>query len=162
MTPQELIKNIELLTGININTKSRKREIVELKSLYSYLMRKRGYTLSQIGQEISLHHASVLHLIKLYEVIKNDEFIKITNEKIEYLNFGFDVESAEIKHLYEQLKIENLKLKFEIEELKSNKADDFFKNLINLANEHEDVRFKLENFYKINKQIYQKNEQRNL
>ena len=67
MTPQELIKNIELLTGININTKSRKREIVELKSLYSYLMRKRGYTLNQIGQEISLHHASVLHLIKLYE-----------------------------------------------------------------------------------------------
>jgi predicted transcriptional regulator len=83
-------------------------------------------------------------------------------KKIEYLNFGFDVESAEIKHLYEQSKLEILKLKFEIEELKSNNADDFFKNLINLANEHEDVRFKLENFYKINKQIYQKNEQRNL
>ena len=56
----------------------------------------------------------------------------------------------------EKKKIQEEKSKIEIE--KQSKFDPFFENLIKLANENPDVMFKLENFYKINNQIYNKNE----
>jgi thioredoxin-like negative regulator of GroEL len=56
----------------------------------------------------------------------------------------------------EKRKVEEQKAKVEVE--KQSKIDPFFENLIKLANENSDVMFKLETFYKINNQIYNKNE----
>ena len=154
MIQNEVIKHIQDLTGININTKSRKREIVEMKAVYSTILRnKKILTLREIGESIGLGHCSIIHLCKIYPIIKNQYLIDIQEKVLMLLN-GMSIDLILLQQ--EKKKIQEEKSKIEIE--KQSKFDPFFENLIKLANENPDVMFKLENFYKINNQIYNKNE----
>lgn len=156
MIHNEVIKHIYDLTGINVNTKSRKREIVEMKALYSTILRNknqrafRQQTFQSIGNAIGLGHCSILHLCNLYKVIKNDYLSEI-EQKVYMLLSGMTLEFIELQ---------NEKIKFEINKIKETekKIDPFFEKLIKLAEQNADVMFKLETFYKINNQIYNKNE----
>jgi hypothetical protein len=154
MIQNEVIEHIYNLTGININTKSRKREIVELKSVYATILKnKKVLTLREIGEGIGLGHCSILHLYKIYPIIKNEYLIDIHENVLMLLN-GMSIDLILLQQ--EKKKIEEEKQK--VEDKKQIKVDPFFENLIKLANENPDVMFKLENFYKINNQIYKKNE----
>jgi len=154
MIQKQVIKHILDLTGININTKSRKREIVELKSVYSTILRnKKILTLREIGEEIGLGHCSIIHLSKIYPLIKNEYLIDI-HEKVLMLLDGMSIDLILLQQ--EKRRIEEQKAKVEV--AIESTIDIFFQNLIKLANENPDVMFKLENFYKINNQIYNKNE----
>lgn len=159
MIQNEVINHIYAITGININTKSRKREIVELKCVYATILRNykhQKFTLQEIGDSINLNHASIIHLLKVYPDIKT-KYLNEIEQKVIMLLKGMTLDLVE-------LKIANQKMNLEIEEMKKSKENEtevseFFKNLIKLANANEDVMFKLETFYKINSKIY---EQRNL
>lgn len=154
MIQNEVIEHIYNLTGININTKSRKREIVELKSVYATILKnKKLLTLREIGEGIGLGHCSILHLYKIYPIIKNEYLIDIHENVLMLLN-GMSIDLILLQQ--EKKKIEEEKQKVEVKN--QLKVDPFFEKLIKLANENPDVMFKLENFYKINNQIYKKNE----
>jgi|APGre2960657404_1045060.scaffolds.fasta_scaffold04595_6 hypothetical protein len=153
MIQKQVIKHILDLTGINVNTKSRKREIVEMKAVYSTILRNKNQTFQSIGNAIGLGHCSVIHLCKIYPLIKNDYLIDI-QEKVLMLLDGMSIDLILLQQ--EKRKVEEQKAKVEVE--KQSKIDPFFENLIKLANENSDVMFKLETFYKINNQIYNKNE----
>jgi len=153
MIQKQVIKHILDLTGINVNTKSRKREIVEMKAVYSTILRNKNQTFQSIGNAIGLGHCSVIHLCKIYPLIKNDYLIDI-QEKVLMLLDGMSIDLILLQQ--EKRKVEEQKAKVEVE--KKSKIDPFFENLIKLANENSDVMFKLETFYKINNQIYNKNE----
>lgn len=159
MIQNEVINHIYAITGININTKSRKREIVELKCVYATILRNykhQKFTLQEIGDSININHASIINLLKVYPYIKT-KYLNEIEQKVIMLLKGMTLDIVE-------LQIANQKMNLEIEEIKKSKENEievseFFKNLIKLANENEDVMFKLETFYKINSKIY---EQRNL
>jgi hypothetical protein len=153
MIQKQVIKHILDLTGINVNTKSRKREIVEMKAVYSTILRNKNQTFQSIGNAIGLGHCSVIHLCKIYPLIKNDYLIDI-QEKVLMLLDGMSIDLILLQQ--EKRKVEEQKAKVEVE--KQSKIDPFFENLIKLANENSEVMFKLETFYKINNQIYNKNE----
>jgi chromosomal replication initiation ATPase DnaA len=67
----KIIKAIEKFSGIQIeNNRSRKRNVVEAKLLFSKLMRDEGYTYQYIGDCIGLDHATVLYHCKNYVYVK--------------------------------------------------------------------------------------------
>jgi translation elongation factor EF-G len=162
---EQVINHIEQLTGININTKSRKRHIVELKCVYSRILRDKYISLQKIGQSIGLGHCSIIHLNKLYDIVKNDKLIDI-EKKVKLMLKGLTIEQIE-KLIEEEI---NKKEQF-IEEIKQQIREEikkeehnispFFENLIQLANDNPDFMFKLEAFYNFNQKIF-KNESKNL
>jgi len=53
-----IVQKIKQETGIDVTLKSRKREQIEMKTLASFLLRQKGYSLTQIGKELNLNHAT--------------------------------------------------------------------------------------------------------
>ena len=144
---EQVINHIEQLTGININTKSRKRHIVELKCVYSRILRDKYISLQKIGKSIGLGHCSIIHLNKLYDIVKNDKLIDI-EKKVKLMLKGLTIEQIE-QLIEEETKKEEQQI------------SPFFENLIQLANDNPDFMFKLEAFYNFNQKIF-KNESKNL
>ena len=140
-----IIEKIKRETGIDVTKKGRKREQVELKALASYLFREKGYTLHQIGKELNLNHATIIHHLKNYSIIKNyntrieeleDKLTgKVPDKAVEALEFKIKMQELEIKELKQSL-----------EELNSNKNIERLCVLL----QHEDIQEKFEAFLTIN------------
>ena len=79
----EIAEKIIELSGINIFERSRKREIVEMRSLFFYILRnKLDMGLTEISRYFedsasSINHATVIWSLKNYDVYKT------TNKKIQ-------------------------------------------------------------------------------
>jgi hypothetical protein len=140
-----IIEKIKQESGIDVTIKSRKREQVEMKALASYLFRQRGYSLTQIGKELNLNHATIIHHLKIYPMIKH------YNERVEYLEKLINgvkpdlvVESLQFAIKMKDTEIKELKQK--LEQVQSNKS------IMRLAAllEHEDIKEKFEAFLNIN------------
>lgn len=54
---------------IDINQKTRKREVVEARFMYYELCRKKRMSLAQIGRFVGKDHATVLHGTKRFEIL---------------------------------------------------------------------------------------------
>ena len=140
-----IIEKIKQETGIDVTIKSRKREQVEMKTLASYLFRQKGLSLHQIGKELNLNHATIIHHLKIYPMIKHynpmveeleDKLTgKIPNKLVEALEFKIKMQELEIKELKQSL-----------EQLNSNKN---IQRLCALLI-HEDIQEKFEAFLTIN------------
>jgi hypothetical protein len=111
-----IIEKIKQETGIDVTLKSRKREQVEMKTLASFLFREKGYSLTQIGKELNLNHATIIHHLKIYETVKyyNPKIQELENtikgikpdlvvESLQLTNKLKDIEIAELKKQIEQL-----------------------------------------------------------
>ncbi len=157
---KQTIAHIETITGINVNTKSRKQNIVELKSVYATILRSKNQTLQSIADGIGLGHCAILHLCKLYPIIKNENLEEI-KRKVNLMLSGVSLEIIELQIQEEKIEREQ-KEKERIEEEKRQKENiiipDFVNDLIILANKNEDLMIKFKAFYNFNKKIYLKNE----
>ena len=79
----EIAQKVIQLSGINIFEKTRKREVVEMRGLFFYILREKvnmGWT--EIAKYFKdsgtlVHHATVMHSYKNYEIYKS------TNKKIQ-------------------------------------------------------------------------------
>jgi hypothetical protein len=152
----KLLKNITTITGVDITKKSRRREIVEIKAIYCNILRNENYIYKEIGNSINMNHASIIHLIKLYDIIKNQQSTKRIENKIKLLNEGFNFENLEYQNEIDELKIQNEDLKNENENLKNKiklENNEFFENLFKLANSNQFIYDKLVNFYNINSKL---------
>tara|TARA_B110000977_G_scaffold151901_1_gene192845 strand:+ start:302 stop:670 length:369 start_codon:yes stop_codon:yes gene_type:complete len=83
MKIKEIAKTIKDITEVDILQKSRKREIVELRSVATYYMREvSGLKLRQITEDykkngLKIHHATLLHSLKNYDVyMKYNDMVK--------------------------------------------------------------------------------------
>jgi len=140
-----IVEKIKQETGIDVTLKSRKREQVEMKVLASFLLRQKGYSLIQIGKELNLNHATIIHHLKIYPSIKhyNPKIQEIENTLIgkkpdlvvESLQKTIELKDKEIKQL-----------KQSIEQLQTNTN---INRLIAIL-DNEDIKEKFEAFLNIN------------
>jgi DNA-binding transcriptional MerR regulator len=140
-----IVEKIKQETGIDVTLKSRKREQVEMKVLASFLLRQKGYSLTQIGKELNLNHATIIHHLKIYPSIKhyNPKIQEIENTLIgkkpdlvvESLQKTIELKDQQIKEL-----------KQSIEQLQTNKN---INRLITIL-DNEDIQTKFEAFLNIN------------
>lgn len=140
-----IVKRIKKETGIDITIKSRRREVVELKALASYLLREQGLTFHQIGKELKLNHATIIHHLKIYDSVK------FYNPKIQELEDKLigkktDIVYDSLNEIIKEKDKEIEKLKVRLEQLKTNTE---INRLITLL-QHEDIQEKFKAFLTIN------------
>jgi hypothetical protein len=140
-----IIEKIKQESGIDVTIKSRKREQVEMKALASFLFRQKGYSLIQIGKELNLNHATIIHHLKIYPSIKyyNPRVQEIENSVIG-IKPDLVVESLQKTLELKDQEINNLKQT--IKQIQTNKD---INRLLPLL-EHEDIKEKFEAFLTIN------------
>jgi len=62
MNDFELVrKSVEMVMGVDIFTKNRKRMVVESRMMYGLIMRELGYSLNQIGDYLKKDHTTIIH-----------------------------------------------------------------------------------------------------
>ena len=58
------VRVISELFGVNIKSRSRSRDVVDLRCMYCYWMRNNGCSLNEIGKYLGLDHSTVHHNFK--------------------------------------------------------------------------------------------------
>lgn len=82
ITPKFIKEHIEDITGVkDLSIKSRKREIVEIRSVCFTLTRTLclGVSLASIGELYNKDHATVIHGLKMFETLKDQYHFKNSN-----------------------------------------------------------------------------------
>ena len=71
---EKIVSKIKDVTGIDIRTKKRQREIVYAKKMYCYIARQRGYGFQKIADQIGINHATVIwHCNDTEYLLKQDK-----------------------------------------------------------------------------------------
>jgi chromosomal replication initiation ATPase DnaA len=85
MAPQELIKVINKSLNLDITQKTRKREVVYARFIFYHKLRyaKKYYSFQMIADYLGKDHASVIHGIKQYELLKEYDDFKEIIDKVE-------------------------------------------------------------------------------
>jgi len=143
-----IVEKIKQETGIDVTLKGRKREHIEMKVLASFLFRQKGLSLQQIGKELNLNHATIIHHLKNYESVKyyNSKIQELENT-ITGTKPDLVVESLQLTNKLKDIEISELKK--QIEQLKKQDNNETINRLIPLL-EHEDIKAKFEAFLNIN------------
>ena len=168
----ERLKEIILQeTDTDINIRTRKKNTVEIRSLYCNILKelKPNRTLQSIGDTVDLNHASVIHSLKMYEVYSKDNpdlkkikqiimshFVKVDERQIEELN-----EVEQLQQRIYQLTFDNDKLEINLRKQKETKKYTYtiIESLNTLLEEtegtmqYELINDRLNAFYKMNKNI---------
>ena len=167
---QRLKEIIKQETNTNIDIRTRKRETIEMRSLYCNVLKelKPNKTLQAIGDTLELNHATVIHSLKNYKMYEeyNPELKKFKQTILSYFTMDetelkelTDIEKA--KHEIHKLTLENYNLKRELKEQIETpryeyKIIDELNNLmINTkgTTQHTLIQDRLEAFYTMNKNI---------
>ena len=167
----ERLKEIILQeTDTDINIRTRKKNTVEIRSLYCNVLKqlKPNKTLQAIGDTLELNHATVIHALKNYKMYEeyNPELKKFKQTILSYFTMDetelkelTDIEKA--KHEIHKLTLENYNLKKELKEQIETpryeyKIIDELNNLmINTkgTTQHTLIQDRLDAFYLMNKNI---------
>ena len=167
----ERLKEIILQeTDTDINIRTRKKNTVEIRSLYCNILKelKPNKTLQSIGDTLELNHATVIHSLKNYKMYEeyNPELKRFKQTILSYFTMDetelkelTDIEKA--KHEIHKLTLENYNLKKELKEQIETpryeyKIIDELNNLmINTkgTTQHILIQDRLEAFYTMNKNI---------
>ena len=167
---QRLKEIIKQETNTDIEIRTRKRETVEIRSLYCNVLKelKPNKTLQSIGDSIELNHATVIHALKNYKMYEeyNPELKKFKTTILSYFTMDetelkelTDIEKA--KHEIHKLTLENYNLKKELKEQIETpryeyKIIDELNNLMTNTKgttQHTLIQDRLEAFYTMNKNI---------
>ena len=167
---QRLKEIIKQETNTDIDIRTRNRNTVELRSLYCNVLKelKPKKTLQAIGDTLDLNHATIIHALKNYKMYEeyNPELKKFKQTVLSY----FTLDDTEIKELTEieqlnhkllELKIQNDKLKKELQEQIEKPRHEYkiIDELNNLMSDtkgttqHTIIQDRLEAFYLMNKNI---------
>ena len=167
---QRLKEIIKQETNTDIDIRTRKRQTIELRSLYCNVLKELNpkKTLQAIGDTLDLNHATVIHALNNYKVYEqyNPELKKFKTTILSYFTMD-DTELKELleieklKHQLMELKIENDSLKIQLKEQKEtptheHKIIDDLNLLMNNTFgtiQHTIIKERLEAFYKMNNNI---------
>ena len=104
---QRLKEIIKRETSTDIDVKTRKRETIELRSLYCNVLKelKPNKTLQAIGDTLELNHATVIHSLKNYKMYEeyNPELKKFKRNILSYFTVHDEEDLKELSEI-EQLK----------------------------------------------------------
>lgn len=118
---QRLKEIIKQETNTNIDIRTRKREVIELRSLYCNVLKqlKPNKTLQAIGDTLELNHATVIHALKNYKMYEeyNPELKKFRTTILSYFTIDNEAELKELSEI-EKVKQQLYKLTFENDKLK--------------------------------------------
>ena len=167
---QRLKEIIKQETNTDIEIRTRKRETIEMRSLYCNVLKqlKPNKTLQAIGDTLELNHATVIHALKNYKMYEeyNPELKKFKQTILSYFTMDetelkelTDIEKA--KHEIHKLTLENYNLKKELKEQIETpryeyKIIDELNNLMTNTKgtlQHDIIQQKLQAFYIMNKNI---------
>lgn len=168
---QRLKEIIQQETNTNIDIRTRKREVIEMRSLYCNVLKelKPNKTLQAIGDTLELNHATVIHALKNYKMYEeyNPELKKFKNTILSYFTIDNEAELKELSEI-EKVKQQLYKLTFENDQLKKElkeqidrprfeyKIIDDLNNLMNNTKgtiQFDLIQDRLEAFYKMNNNI---------
>ncbi len=168
---QRLKEIIKQETNTDIDIRTRKREVIELRSLYCNVLKelKPNKTLQAIGDTLELNHATVIHALKNYKMYEeyNPELKKFRTTILSYFTIDNEQELKELSEI-EKVKQQLYKLTCENDKLKKQLQDQIDRpryeyqiidNLNNLLSntkgtiQHTLINDRLEAFYKINNNI---------
>jgi F0F1-type ATP synthase alpha subunit len=167
----ERLKEIILQeTGEDINIKTRKKNTVEIRSLYCTILKqlKPHKTLQSIGETLDLDHATIIHALRMYEVYsKDNKDLKAIKDTIlsHFIEVDKQIEElTETEALQQQintLRFNNNELKNELKKQQQTKKYNYeiIENLNNLLEEtngtmqYEIINDRLQAFYRMNKNI---------
>jgi len=81
-----LRRTIEYVLGVNVTlNKSRKRNVVNARVIYSQILKERGYGPTCIAKSLGKNHATVLHYFKSFAWnLEQDEDLKIGYDEVKY------------------------------------------------------------------------------
>ena len=119
-----LIKITELIERYELNTSSRKREKVYIRSVLYHFLRNNKMTLDRIGKMFSKNHATILHGLECYNRNKNYSDFK---DLIYLIERELEVSCIEIED-EEKLKLTEI----ELDILEANSIQDFWQVKNNL------------------------------
>jgi hypothetical protein len=168
---QRLKEIIKQETNTDIEIRTRKRETVEMRSLYCNILKelKPNKTLQAIGDTLELNHATVIHALKNYKMYEeyNPELKKFRTTVLSYFTIDNEQELKELSEI-EKVKQQLYKLTFENDKLKKELQEQINRpryeyqiidNLNNLLSntkgtiQHTLINDRLEAFYKMNNNI---------
>jgi uncharacterized tellurite resistance protein B-like protein len=167
---QRLKEIIKQETNTDIEVRTRKRETIEMRSLYCTVLKqlKPKKTLQAIGDTLDLNHATVIHALNNYKVYEqySPELKKFKTTILSYFTMDetelkelSDIEKT--KHEIHKLTLENHNLKRELKEQIETpryeyKIIDELNTLMTNTKDtiqHTLIKDRLEAFYKMNKNI---------
>jgi len=167
---ERLKEIIKQETNTDIDIRTRKREVIELRSLYCNVLKqlKPNKTLQAIGDTLELNHATVIHALKNYKMYEeyNPELKRFKASVLSYFTMDetelkelSDIEK--VKHEIHKLTLENFNLKKELKEQIDRPKYEYqiIDNLNNLLSntkgtiQHTLINDRLEAFYKMNNNI---------
>ena len=154
---EEKIKELILKElGLDVNQESRKREIIEARSLYFYLLKKLypKMSLASIGESMDKNHATVIHSLKNYPVYEqyNSKLYDLKNLALHLFGEAPEEETELIKFKKKIFELEQ-------EKNKPKPRYEIIENLYNLlentegTEQHNLITIRLEAFYGMNKNI---------
>jgi F0F1-type ATP synthase alpha subunit len=167
----ERLKEIILQeTGEDINIKTRKKNTVEIRSLYCTILKqlKPHKTLQSIGETLDLDHATIIHALRMYEVYsKDNKDLKAIKDTIlsHFIEVDKQIEElTETEALQQQintLRFNNNELKkiLKIQQQTKKYNYEIIENLNNLLEDtngtmqYEIINDRLQAFYRMNKNI---------
>jgi hypothetical protein len=168
---QRLKEIIKQETNTDIDIRTRKREVIELRSLYCNILKelKPNKTLQAIGDTLELNHATVIHALKNYKMYEeyNPELKKFRTTVLSYFTIDNEDELKELSEI-EKVKQQLYKVTFENDKLKKELQEQLdrpryeFKIIDDLNNllsntkgtiQHTIINDRLEAFYKMNNNI---------
>ena len=158
-------------TNTDIDIRTRKRETIEMRSLYCNVLKQLypNKTLQAIGDTLELNHATVIHALKNYKMYEeyNPELKRFKANVLSYFTIDNEEELKELSEI-ENLKLQVYKVTLENDKLKKEIKDKLeipvseFKIIDNLnalmTNTKGTIQFnlieeRLEAFYKMNNNI---------
>ena len=168
---QRLKDIIKQETNTNIDIRTRKREVIELRSLYCNVLKqlKPNKTLQAIGDTLELNHATIIHALKNYKMYEeyNPDLKKFRTTILSYFTIDNEAELKELSEI-EKVKQQIYKLTFENDKLKKElkeqidrprfeyKIIDDLNKLMNNTKgtiQFDLIQDRLEAFYKMNNNI---------
>lgn len=158
-------------TNTDVDIKTRKRETIEMRSLYCNVLKQLNpnKTLQAIGDTLELNHATVIHSLKNYKMYEeyNPELKRFKANILSYFTIDNEEELKELTEI-EKLKLQVYKVTLENDKLKKEIKDKLeipvseFKIIDNLnelmTNTKGTIQYtlieeRLEAFYKMNNNI---------
>lgn len=128
----EVVRNIvEMVTGVNIHAKNRKRTIVEARMIYSAILREAGYSLPFIADTLKKDHTTIIHYLRLVKDLSETdnqvmrrylrcrELFVLEKQPVNLVNpTDYKAEVDRLKTQIEIMKAENYLLNEELIQLK--------------------------------------------
>lgn len=149
---KEIIKE-EL--NIDVDSNTRKREVIEARALYYHLIKITNpkMTLWDIAKSVNKTHASVMYGLKNYLIYEqfNDRLKGTKDIILDRLDSNYSIEYKNKKILELQNKLKEQSIHYKV----ISKLNNFLKEISN-TDMHDDMIDRLEAVYEINRKVFDK------